>query len=41
VSETPHVLQDDLSDAYARMVADEAREAEAEEWFEALLPDAT
>lgn len=35
----PHVVEDDLSDAYARMAADEAREAEAEEWSDALLPD--
>lgn len=35
----PHVVPTDLSDAYARMAADEAREAEAAEWSEALLPD--
>jgi predicted CopG family antitoxin len=35
----PHVLTPDLSDAYAQMAADEAREAEAEEWSEALLSD--
>lgn len=35
----PHVLAPDLYDAYAQMAADEAREAEAEEWSEALLPD--
>ncbi|MDQ3555290.1 MAG: addiction module antitoxin [Gemmatimonadota bacterium] len=35
----PHVVRDNLPDAYARMAADEAREVEAEEWTEALLPD--
>lgn len=35
----PHVVEDDLSDAYAQMAADEAREAEAQEWADTLLPD--
>jgi hypothetical protein len=35
----PHVLPEDLSTAYAAMAADEAREAEAREWSDALLPD--
>jgi len=33
----PHVVRDDLSEAYAHMAADEAREAEAVEWSESLL----
>lgn len=35
----PHVLAEDLASAYAAMAADEAREAEAHEWSEALLSD--
>ena len=35
----PHVTEQDLSAAYAQMAADEAREAEAEEWCNAFLPD--
>jgi len=35
----PHVLGQDLSAGYAAMAADEAREAEATEWTEALLAD--
>lgn len=35
----PHVVDLDLSAAYAEMAAGEAREAEAEEWSNALLPD--
>lgn len=35
----PHVLPEDLSNAYADMAADEAREFEAREWSDALLPD--
>ena len=35
----PHVVEEDLSDAYAQMAADEAREAEAQEWSDTLLPD--
>lgn len=35
----PHVVEPDLASAYAEMAADEAREREAEEWSDALLPD--
>jgi hypothetical protein len=35
----PHVVGQDLSDGYAAMAADEAREAEASAWTEALLAD--
>jgi hypothetical protein len=35
----PHVIQADLAAAYRDMAADEAREAEALEWSEALLED--
>lgn len=35
----PHVLPRALDEAYAQMAADEAREAEALEWSDALLPD--
>ena len=35
----PHVVEGNLSEAYAQMAADEARETEAEEWAEALIPD--
>jgi siroheme synthase (precorrin-2 oxidase/ferrochelatase) len=35
----PHVVGQDLSAGYAAMAADEAREAEATEWTEALLAD--
>jgi predicted CopG family antitoxin len=35
----PHVLDEDLATAYAEMAADEAREAEAEEWANALISD--
>ena len=35
----PHVVDEDLSAAYAEMAADEARESEALEWSDALLPD--
>lgn len=35
----PHVVPEDLQFAYAQMAADEAREAEAEDWSEALLRD--
>ena len=35
----PHVTEDDLSAAYAQMAEDEAGEAEAREWADALLPD--
>ena len=35
----PHVVGQNLSAGYAAMAADEAREAEAMEWTEALLAD--
>lgn len=35
----PHVLKSDLDAAYAEMAADEAREAEAQEWCEGLIGD--
>jgi hypothetical protein len=35
----PHVVSENLSAAYAEMAADEAREAEAEAWSDALLGD--
>jgi hypothetical protein len=35
----PFVVTEDLSAAYAEMSADEAREAEADEWCEALTGD--
>lgn len=35
----PHVVQQDVSAAYAQMAADEAREAEAEEWANTLIGD--
>ena len=35
----PHVVEEDLSAAYAQMAADETREAEAIEWSNTLLPD--
>ena len=35
----PHVLEEDIFAAYAEMAADEAREAEAEGWSNALIPD--
>ena len=35
----PHVVPRDLSDAYAQMAADEARESEATEWIEAMIGD--
>jgi hypothetical protein len=35
----PFVVPDSLSAAYAEMFADEAREAEAEEWCDALADD--
>lgn len=36
----PHVLGEDLASAYADMARDRAREAEAEEWAEAMIGDA-
>lgn len=35
----PHVVREELSDTYAQMAADEAREAEAEQWSDSLLGD--
>lgn len=35
----PHVVDADLEDAYRDMAADEARDAEAEEWSEILIGD--
>lgn len=35
----PHVLDEDIFAAYAEMACDEAREAEAEQWADALIPD--
>ena len=37
----PHVLPQEMDDAYAAMARDEAREAEALEWAEGLLEDVT
>ena len=35
----PHVVDADLEAAYRAMAADEAREADAEEWSESLIGD--
>jgi hypothetical protein len=35
----PHVVGHDLSEGYAKMAGDEAREAEADAWSEALIGD--
>ncbi len=35
----PHVVKADLEAGYREMAADEAREAEAREWSEALIGD--
>jgi hypothetical protein len=35
----PHVIGQDLAAGYAAMAADEAREAEAQAWSEALVTD--
>ena len=35
----PHVVGDDLNEAYAAMARDDAREAEALEWSEATFGD--
>ena len=35
----PHVVRQDLADAYREMAADEHREAEAHEWAEATIRD--
>jgi predicted CopG family antitoxin len=37
----PHVVSQDLADAYRAMAADEDREAEAHEWAEATIRDIT
>ena len=37
----PHVVSRDLDAAYQEMAADSVREAEAEEWGEGLIGDAT
>ena len=37
----PHVVHPDLEAAYAEMARDEAREAEALEWAEAMIGDIT
>jgi hypothetical protein len=35
----PHVVDEDLNAAYADMAANEAREADAEEWSDNLISD--
>ena len=35
----PHVVDEDLAEAYRAMAADEQREAEAQEWVENLASD--
>jgi predicted CopG family antitoxin len=35
----PHVLENDLEDAYREMALDESRESEALEWAEATVGD--
>jgi predicted CopG family antitoxin len=35
----PHVVPQDLADAYRAMAMDESREAEAHEWAEATIRD--
>lgn len=35
----PHVVRENLADAYARMAAEEEREEEAAEWTDSLLMD--
>ena len=35
----PYLIAEDLAAAYAEMAADEAREAEADDWSDALLDD--
>jgi predicted CopG family antitoxin len=37
----PHVVYPDLETAYAEMARDEAREADALEWAEAMVGDVT
>ena len=36
----PHVVDEDLAEAYRAMAGDERREAEAREWVENLVADA-
>lgn len=36
----PHVVDEDLEDAYREMATDEVREAEAAEWCDNLIGDA-
>lgn len=35
----PHVIEEDMEEAYREMARDEEREAEAKEWSENLLRD--
>jgi len=35
----PHVIDEELENAYAQMAKDEKREAEAREWTEAMIGD--
>lgn len=35
----PHVIAQDLASGYAAMAADKTREADAEDWAEALIGD--
>jgi hypothetical protein len=35
----PHVVAEDLDRSYAQMALDEAREADATQWADALAPD--
>jgi len=37
----PHVISDNLDEAYADMAADEHREQEALQWSEAIIGDAS
>lgn len=37
----PHVVRENLDQAYAEMARDKTRETTAEEWAEALAPDVT
>ncbi|HZX86113.1 MAG TPA: hypothetical protein VFF19_21260 [Reyranella sp.] len=37
----PHVVDDDLLAAYRQMSQDRSREAEAEDWIEGLIEDAS
>jgi hypothetical protein len=40
MTERPRVVDEDLGAAYARMTSDKARETEAVDWCDALIPDA-